>query len=147
MRGDLIRWYIADRGHGKTTDLITWVKLGNVTTSYPGWSRIILEPTQQMADQLRGGSAKNNKYGLDYHQVFYWDEWVQARGRMLDKVEIGLDNADIILNMIFHSHGVHGQITRVTATGDALRWPELLERDKSNLYIPRNEISDRFEPR
>lgn len=124
MGDEVIRWYIADRGRGKTSDLITWVKLGTPTAQYPFWTRIILEPTMQMANQLRGGEPATNKYGLDYHQVYHLGEWQRAyRGRTFRKVEIGVDNVDIFLQLFL---GVEGKITRATATGDATRWPELV---------------------
>lgn len=120
----MIHWYIADRQRGKTTDLITWVKLGTPRSTYPYWSRIIIEPTMQMANQLRGGEPATNKYGLDYHQVYYLQEWVDAyRGRNSRDVEIGIDNVDIFLYLLLNSRG---KITRATATGDSSRWPELI---------------------
>ena len=136
----MIRWYIADRAQGKTTDLITWVKLGKRKQGWPYWTRIIIEPNRAMADQLRGkrrpveSSRMYNKYGLDYHQVFYFDEWKDAhRGRLSgsDHLEIGLDNVDILLGYIL---GAWGQIARATATGDPSRWPELIAMEEEQLY-------------
>lgn len=122
----MIHWYIADRQRGKTTDLITWVKLGTPTSHYPYWTRIMLEPTMQMANQLRGGEPATNKYGLDYHQVYYLQEWLGAyRGRTPNfrNVEVGIDNVDIFLQFLLEGQG---KIVRATATGDSSRWPELI---------------------
>lgn len=128
----MIRWYITDRQRGKTTDLITWAKLGQKKQGWPYWTRIILEPTKAMADQLRGGEPETNKYGLEYHQVFYWEEWLSAyRGRMHLRrdLEIGIDNVDVLLGHLLRGWG---QIARVTATGDSSRWPELIAMDQES---------------
>lgn len=136
MSDEPLRWYIADRQQGKTTDLITWVKLGVKTTRYPYWSRIILEPNKQMADYLRGGDPATNRYGLEYHQVYYLQEWLDAyQGHDYDNVEVGIDNVDFFLRLLVW----RGKITRATATGNASRWPELITPDE---YHPEFEAGD-----
>lgn len=122
----MIRWYIADRQRGKTEDLITWVKQGQKRSVWPYWTRIIIEPNMQMADLLRGGDPATNKYGLDYTQVFFLDEWLGAyRGNNIRGVEIGIDNVDILLGNLLAGWG---QIARATATGDISAWPEVIAR-------------------
>lgn len=81
------------RQSGKTYQLIQWVKDGEKTDSYPGWSRILLCHSLDEAQRLR------TQYDLDYHQVFSVDEWRHARkGRK--PVEVALDNADLVLGML-----------------------------------------------
>lgn len=123
----MIRWYIADRQRGKTEDLITWVKQGKKTKTYPYWTRIIIEPNMATADQLRGGDPATNKYGLDYQQVFSWEEWrgVYRGARSYLDIEIGIDNVDILLGDLLQGWG---QIARATATGDISAWPEVIDQ-------------------
>lgn len=78
------------RQAGKTYALVQWVKEGEQTDSYPGWSRVILTHNIDEAQRLR------QQYDLDYRQVFSVPEWQHARlGR--EPVEVALDNADITL--------------------------------------------------
>ena len=78
------------RQSGKTYTLVQWVKEGEQTDSYPGWSRVILTHTIDEANRLR------TLYDLDYRQVFSVGEWGSARlGRK--PVEIAVDNADLVL--------------------------------------------------
>jgi hypothetical protein len=81
------------RQSGKTYRLIQWVKEGEQTDSYPGWSRILLCHSLDEAQRLR------TQYDLDYRQVFSVSEWQHARkGRK--PVEVALDNADLVLGML-----------------------------------------------
>ena len=95
------------RQAGKTHALIEWVKEGETTDSYPGWSRILLCHSLEEAQRIR------TQYDLDYRQVFAVSEWKTARmGRK--PVEIVLDNADLVLASLL------GQSpTRITITGSA----------------------------
>lgn len=78
------------RQAGKTYALVQWVKDGERTDSYPGWSRVILTHTIADADRLR------KDYDLDYRQVFGVEEWRKARiGRL--PVAVAVDNADLVL--------------------------------------------------
>ena len=101
--------FLADRGKGKTTRLIEWVKQGERTNYYPGWSRIILVPAFHDAQRLRHG---HNVYGLDYHQVFTVSEFRDGKFPS-PGVEIGVDNIDLIL----HSY-LGGAVTVGTMTGE-----------------------------
>lgn len=81
---------VSGRQAGKTYALVQWVKEGEQTDSYPGWSRVILTHSILEAARLRAD------YDLDYRQVFSVAEWQKAHlGRKL--VEIGVDNADLVL--------------------------------------------------
>jgi hypothetical protein len=39
---------VRDRREGKTTELIKWLLEGKAQEGYPGWSRVIVEPTKGM---------------------------------------------------------------------------------------------------
>lgn len=85
-----MRVIVNGRQAGKTYALVQWVKEGEETDSYPGWSRVILTHNLEEAARLRA------QYDLDYRQVFSVVEWQHARlGRK--PVEVALDNADITL--------------------------------------------------
>ena len=95
------------RREGKTHALIEWVKEGEETDSYPGWSRVLLCHSLEEAQRIR------TQYDLDYRQVFAVNEWKTAHlGH--EPVEVALDNADIILTSLL------GQwITCIAVTGSA----------------------------
>lgn len=95
------------RRGGKTHALIAWVKQGEKTDSYPGWSRVIVTHTLQDAEYLR------KKGDLDYRQVFSVEEWRTARlGRR--PVHVAVDNADLVLASYL------GQMPdQITITGSA----------------------------
>lgn len=82
------------RQAGKTYDLVQWVKQGEQTDSYPGWTRIILCHSLQEAQRIR----KTAIYNLDYRQVFAISEWHSYLQRTtVGTVEIAVDNADLVL--------------------------------------------------
>lgn len=81
---------VRPRRAGKTHELLEWVKQGERTDSYPGWSRIILTHTLDEAQRLR---TREDMY---YHQVFSVGEWQSARIGY-PSPEIGVDNLDIIV--------------------------------------------------
>lgn len=88
------------RQAGKTYDLMQWVKQGEQTNSYPGWSRVILTHSLEDAQRLR------TQYDLDYRQVFAVSEWKNIRlGN--GAVEVALDNADLVLAQML------GQMPRI----------------------------------
>lgn len=85
------------RQSGKTFRLIQWVKEGFETTSYPGWTRVLLTHSLDEAQRLRA------QYDLEYRQVFSVSEWQTARlGR--EPVEIAVDNADLVLTAYLGQH-------------------------------------------
>jgi phage terminase large subunit-like protein len=87
-----VRVIVRGRQAGKTYALIEWVKEGDKTKSYPGWSRILLCHSLDEAQRIR----TDPRYGLDYHQVFAVSEWRTARlGHK--PVEIAMDNVDLVL--------------------------------------------------
>jgi hypothetical protein len=63
--------------------------------SYPFWSRIVLVPDINQAQIFR------KQHDLDYHQVFTFGEWMNARRGHLP-VEIAIDNADMVLSQMLH---------------------------------------------
>lgn len=85
-----MRVIVNGRQAGKTYSLVQWVKDGEETDSYPGWSRVILSHTLAEADRLR------RLYELDYRQVFSVEEWRSARLGP-KRVDIAVDNADLVL--------------------------------------------------
>ena len=93
------------RQAGKTYALVQWVKDGEETDSYPGWSRVILTHSLEEAQRLR------SLYDLEYRQVFSVNEWKTARlGRK--PVDIAVDNADMIL-----AHVIGQYPSQVALTG------------------------------
>lgn len=96
------------RRNGKTTEAVEWVLAGEATDSYPFWTRVLLVPTIDAAD-----NARRQFPALDYRQVFAWSEWQRARLGALP-VEVAVDNADILIAQTI------GQVARlVTLTGAA----------------------------
>lgn len=112
-----IEWFISERQRGKTTALIEWVKQGRKVNYYPGWDRIILVSSRQEADLLRGGEPETNKYGLEYHQVYYLDEWkTMWQGGVAGPITLGIDNVEFFLNrMLFNT--AYSRIAVITGTG------------------------------
>lgn len=109
------QWLIRGRGQYKTTTAVEWVKQGKRTKKWPGWSRVLITHNMQEADRLR--NTMREVLGLDYHQVFFWDEWIQsAHGLVGGRVEVAIDNADIILNYLL-TRRTHVSVGLITATG------------------------------
>lgn len=100
-----MRVIVNGRQAGKTHALMKWVKEGEETDSYPGWSRVILTHSLEEAQRLR------TLYDLDYRQVFSVNEWKNARlGRK--PVDVAVDNADLIL-----AHMIGQYPSQVAMTG------------------------------
>lgn len=103
---DAVQVAVRPRRAGKTTEAVEWVMAGEPTDSYPFWTRVLLTPTIEAADQ-----ARRQFPALDYRQVFAWSEWRSAR-LGARPVEVALDNADILIAQTI------GQVARfVTITG------------------------------
>jgi hypothetical protein len=119
MKEDVMKFIILDQGEGKTTKLIKWVKQGHEINTWPYWSRIIITHTMQNADLLRNTMRKEHgmdRIGLDYHQVFFLGEWQnRGQGAQRESVEVGLDNADLVLQEVL---GDYTKLSVVTATGE-----------------------------
>ncbi len=63
---------VRDRGQGKTTQLMKWVKEGVQVSGYPGWSRVAIVVNRRRHDQL-----KKQYWGIieDFdHRVYALDE-------------------------------------------------------------------------
>jgi len=85
-----VKVIVNGRQSGKTYALVEWIKEGEETDSYPGWSRVLLCHSLEEAQRIR------KLYDLDYRQVFGVSEWKTARiGRK--PVDIAVDNVDLIL--------------------------------------------------
>lgn len=98
---------VRGRQAGKTHDLVQWVKQGEETDSYPGWSRVILTHSIHEAERIR------SLYELDYRQVFSAEEWKTARlGRR--PVQIAVDNAELVLASYLRQHP-----DQIAVTGEA----------------------------
>lgn len=97
---------VRPRRAGKTYESVQWVLAGQRTDSYPGWSRVLLTGSIQEAERIRSAHPE-----LEYRQVFSWSEWQAAR---LGKkpVEVGIDNADMILSTILQQ-----QVGLITMNG------------------------------
>lgn len=83
-----------NRSEGKTTKLVEWVKQGEPVEYYPGWTRIILCIDFKEADRVR------KTFDLDYTQVFSFNEWTRARLGLHKTIEVGIDDADEMLQSI-----------------------------------------------
>ena len=95
------------RQSGKTHTLVEWIKEGEETDSYPGWSRILLCHSLEEAQRIR------QLYDLDYRQVFAVSEWKTARmGRK--PVDIAVDNVDLILTSYLGQHPAQIAMTGTT---------------------------------
>lgn len=118
-----VEWFIADRQQGKTAYLINWVKGGYRVSYYPYWDRIILVSSMHEANLLRGGDPETNKYGLEYNQVYFLDEWLNRyQGGLTGPVTIGIDNIEFFLNrMLFNTYG---SVKVITATGKVVEREE-----------------------
>ena len=96
---------IGGRRYGKTIKALEWVEVGQRTSSYPFWDRVLLCTTSQEADRLRddlleraAARGEDNTWGLFYNRVYSVEEWARARvGR--EPVQLWLDNADLFLQM------------------------------------------------
>lgn len=89
---------LSGRRSGKTEHLIKWLASGKCVDFYPGWSRIVLTATLEEADQLRKGVLRERFPDEDtYRWVFSVQEWQHGHIPNRHAVEIGVDNADLIL--------------------------------------------------
>ena len=99
------------RQNGKTTAAVNWVKEGTVRKEWPGWTRTLLVPDVHAAALLR------RRYGLDEGQVMSWHEWRGARAIKRD-VEVGIDNAEVMLAEIIGRYNHLGLLTINTEDDD-----------------------------
>jgi hypothetical protein len=83
---------------GKTQELVNWVKEGVQTDSYPGWSRILIVPNREQATFIY--STYKKELEDIHHRVYFLEEWQRAHLGG-EKVEIALDNADMVLQRLF----------------------------------------------
>jgi hypothetical protein len=95
------------RQAGKTYALVQWVREGEETDSYPGWSRVLICHSLDEAMRI------HKEHDLDYRQVFSAAGWKNARlGRT--RVEIAVDNADLVLMSYFEQ-----SVAQISVTGSA----------------------------
>jgi hypothetical protein len=114
-----MRIFVAGRGAGKTHELVRWVKEGERTPRYPGWSRILLTHSVNQSVYVR------EKWELDPHQIMSVQEW-QARYRPAfasSRLEIGVDNAELILE-----HFLDTAISVAAMTGESADLPLRISR-------------------
>lgn len=97
---------VRPRQAGKTYKAVKWVMAGDKTTSYPGWSRVLLCHDLASANHVREVYPT-----LDYHQVFSFEEWQNARLGPR-QVEVAVDNADLVLQRLLRQ-----PVSLATVTG------------------------------
>jgi hypothetical protein len=119
----VIRSYVGDRRSGKTTELIWWMYHGQkMPGTYPGWSRVIVTPSVQMAQVTKRMAAKlrsDKEWGdLDLsHRIYSLHEWETAHGVHPD-VKVALDNMEFMLPRL------PGRLSMVSMTGMAYHLPD-----------------------
>jgi len=96
------------RQSGKTTDVIEWLRGGERTGGYPGWTRVMLVPTRQMVDLLRH-QIWNTLEDFD-HRVYSFEEWSHAHNVHAD-TEVMVDNIEWVIPRI------PGRLIGFTVTG------------------------------
>ncbi len=101
------RVLVRPRRAGKTHEAIQWVLEGHRIDTYPGWSRVLIVPDMRQADELR---AAGNPHGLDYRQVYFAQEWRDARVPNRHEIQTAVDNAETMLQGMLGGTGI-GLIT------------------------------------
>jgi len=101
------------RRRGKTTRIVKWVQMGEQTTQFPFWSRVMLVQNAAMRRQLIEGAHQ-----LHPRQVFTLSDWSKAA--IADKsVEVAIDDADLILRSIARGHTI-GMISMTKSPHDEM---------------------------
>lgn len=111
-----------DRRSGKTRDLLRWVLDGKRCDGYPGWTRVLVVSSIDMAKHLKDPAVRieGEKRGvaeyadLDYsHRVYAWQEWQEARNVNPD-TEVAYDDAEFLLM----ARQAPGRIVRLSISAD-----------------------------
>jgi hypothetical protein len=90
-----MRWVLKDRGEGKTTELVAWVKEGHQIEEWPFWTRVLLVDTRQAASRVQVSQD------LDALQVLSVGEWQAERtGRWVDHVQVAIDDLETVLPLL-----------------------------------------------
>ena len=104
-----MRLIIQPRQAGKTYRLVEWVKAGEVTERYPFRSRILLVHSIREVIRMR------QEHGLEPESVMSFEEWRDRYRPAFGPVELGVDNADMLLTQIL---GQAPSVISITQDGD-----------------------------
>lgn len=104
-----MRVLAAGRQGGKTTQVVDWLKAGERTETYPGWTRVLLVSRMSEFNRLRArywGEIED----FD-HRVYHVRDW--ARGYRVDPAtEVVIDNIEFVLPHL------PGRLAAFTVTGE-----------------------------
>ena len=103
---------VAERAHGKTTESILWLADAERIDTYPGWTRVLVVPTEAMAGHIRN-EFRSRVPNIE-RRVFSFDEWATIRG-VSQRVEVRIDELGMLLTKVFGI--MPGRITGFTITG------------------------------
>lgn len=113
--------FTTERGEGKSTELLHWLLRGEPIDAWPTWSRVIVVSTAREARLLSFHHQKSEHLGelllarggpeLDTLILVYDSDL--PRRRILDNVEVAVDNVDLLL-----AHLLHQMPAVVTMTGE-----------------------------
>lgn len=118
---------ISSRRTGKTTKMIDWLLAGHTIESYPGWSRVIVctstdevirlnHLVRDATKHLEGtfGAFPDHVLGNICKAVWHTNDIKSGlRGSFRDQVEIGVDQADQLLEQLLGT-----RIAKATFTHD-----------------------------
>lgn len=100
---------LADRGEGKTTAALAWLAEGQPIAAYPGWTRVLLVASYDMA-RIRVRQLEQAGVAEARHRVHSFASWRDARGCAHD-VEVCIDDLEHVLPHL------PGRLTHVTING------------------------------
>jgi hypothetical protein len=104
-----MRVMVADRGAGKTTELVRWVLDGTMANSYPGWSRVLVVANLQ---RYRALDQEWRERIEDFdHRVCDYRTWVTARN-------VDGDTEVVIDELVDTLPFIPGQLVGFSLTGE-----------------------------
>jgi hypothetical protein len=121
-RYPVMRAFVGDRRSGKSTQLLWWVLDGKKASGYPGWTRVLVTPSMQMAEVTKRMAVElrpDTTWGdLDLaHRIYSLHEWENAHG-VRDETKVAFDNVEFMLPK------VPGRVTALSMTGIAYHLPD-----------------------
>lgn len=93
-----------NRQRGKTTRLMKWLFQAERREAFPYWNRIVLVHSVSERDRIIREFGRGNEVLTKVlkEQVHVWSDW-QKKSHGATKVQIAIDNLDLILAQMFRS--------------------------------------------
>lgn len=97
---------IKERGEGKTTVLMNWIKKGERVRDYPGWSRVaVILNERSYLDLKRQYWGEIEDFD---HRVYQLIEFDRGRFGFREDIEYRIDDMDLFIRQFFHIPNITG---------------------------------------